>query len=382
MSRLVLVLALLVCPAMAFASSVTLTGGGGETQNAPGDPNTNSATASAAASIDVIEPLSIDFSLAYMHDFGTPPAPGTDFGDTGENTYVLDLGTTWTPNDHWTLDEAFSWSPKSPSAADTTLTFDREVGRSEKTTNLQGFLRSTAATIGGNIGVDYDTAGDSNFESDVTLELADSELTVNQNLEEIYEDGVKVNADDLKTYCDNAGRGTLRCKQLQPALEDSTVMLNTFSIKAGFTETLFDNTDLSVGVTYYIYSQDPTTLGYFSLAERGRATAPVSGDRSTASTDRAAGSVAFGGGVPLEPLLVQGNLGVAQTFGGFKIALSGAFGEYYDFSGYQVTGGLKLSYKFNKSWKLTGTFGISDDVELGSAPLLSPLGSLAVRFSW
>jgi hypothetical protein len=154
-------------------------------------------------------------------------------------------------------------------------------------------------------------------------------------------------------------------------------MLNTLTLTAGFTETFLQNTDVSVGASYFIYDQDPTMLGYYSLAVRGR----TAGGTSRTS-DRAQGAIDFGGGVPLEPFLYQFDLGVAQTFGGFRLALSGAYGEYYDDTGLQITGGLRASYKFNKHWKLTASFVLSDDVESGSDAVLSPMGTLAVKFSW
>ena len=363
-------------PSPAFASSVTLQGGGGETESAPTDPPTPEATAGVAGSISVADTASIELRAGYTHDFRTPRAMGAQFGTSADDVWLFGIGATWFPDDHWLLTGGFNGSPPNTSRTDTDVSLDTTASGKTSTVTDDALLQTVGSEAGFSFSASYDTAGESNYESTFLLNVAGTELWSSQKLLDLVQDGAVDTTAGLKTYCAGSGKATTECKRIGPALKQQPADLDSLALNLGFSEQLFQDTDVSVGGTYYLYNEDPTQVGYFNVAARGRLQSGVS------DATRATAATSFGEGVPVEPFLWTVNVGLAHSFGSFRLAASCTYGQYYDDTGNEIAFGLRASYKFTKHWKVTATAGLSDDTETGSPSLLSPNGTLAVKYTF
>ena len=118
---------------------------------------------------------------------------------------------------------------------------------------------------------------------------------------------------------------------------------------AAATATLSVDTDLTLGADYYAYLDDPTQVGIWSVG--------------------AAGLMTIGGGVPVAPVRYLVRPEVAHRFGDFSARLWVQGGHYVESAG-GVTGGagLKLQYKFGKTFRMWLTFsGQTDTADDGTS---------------
>jgi hypothetical protein len=99
--------------------------------------------------------------------------------------------------------------------------------------------------------------------------------------------------------------------------------------------TLFEDTDLGLTAYLYEYSSDPASLGFFSASSVGR------------------GSVAFGAGLPIEPMLWAVKPELSHTFfDRVTPTLSYEYGQYVDNLGSSQAVSLKVKVKLTHHWKV------------------------------
>jgi hypothetical protein len=118
------------------------------------------------------------------------------------------------------------------------------------------------------------------------------------------------------------GKGTARV--LGPA---QTSSLLQWRATASFTETLFEDSDLGMSASYYLYSRDPTQSGVYGPAVLGR--------------------FAVDDGIPIEPLQYSLRPDIVHRFGPLRASAYGQLGHYLGGEGWSWIGGLKLRYRFS-----------------------------------
>jgi hypothetical protein len=361
-------LCLLSGPALAWASSVTVKAGGGTGGSTAAAPVGKYENAALSTNLDLSKVLSLDLSLTGTHDNRVPAAPGKRFGNSGENVLSLGAGLSWSPDDHLSLDVGGTYSPRTSSTFNTPITgtvSDRQ----------DGLLSSTVRSWGADIDVQYDTAGESAFESSFSAEASFTHLSSLQGLQEIVTGTGTTNLMRLRAEC--ADKATDVCRRLRPLFRNRPVDLRQVAVGASYTATIESHTGLTLGGTYYNYlGDDPTQIGFFSVALVGRG----AGRRPHGHTSRGSNFLSFGEGVPLAPLSYSVSGGVAHELGALSLALTAGYGNYYGGAGNNKNLVLRASLGLSSAWKLILTVSGNRDGDQDGSRTDSGAASLGLRY--
>jgi hypothetical protein len=346
-------------PYIALGHSLSDEVGVGSSQPNPRNPRTGFIYDRVSGVADTSEVFSFRFDLTLTHDAATKPTQGAQFGDTGGNIFAGSLGVDWLPSEHFPLTLEVDASPKSAAASDATVTFDSGTGSA----NADALLKATGKSYGFMAGAGYETAGDSDFESAVNSTFSLTHMSTTQVVADIATGNGPVDRQQVISYCIRTAGLGLGCRQILPALRRQSADLNQFRLAGYFTETLFANTDLTLGGAYYFYDQDPSQVGYFTIASVGR-------------------SVSLGNGVPAAPLRYTLRPDVSQRFGSFSVGLWYQFGQYVPGDGYGHSVGLKLQYKISKAVKIWGSWTWQKDFDDQNNAQVSSTVALGARYSF
>ena len=324
----------------------------------PDNPRAGSGSNHLAASFNLGEQWALDFSF----DFTATQAPdpsGQKFPDQGGKATSFGLGTDWDPNDHISLGAVFNFSPKSTNLSGTTLDYQSGPG---KTTTLDAQLRADSSSANAGLSFNYDTAGDGDLEWTFSLGVTGSQLDTTQQVTQVQlRNGDKLNKGDLNTYCTSNPKACP--KTLRSALKERAYTLDSAQLSAGAMATIFEDTDLGVTFDRWLYDQDPTDVGYFSLT----------GQKGFSG----------GGGVPIAPMKSDVRVDLTHRFGALSVRVNGSLGGYVDGTGGGTySGGVRVQYKFTKEFRLWLTLGARHDVDDAGADSVSRSGSLgaSLRF--
>ncbi|HEX4620194.1 MAG TPA: hypothetical protein VH208_01390, partial [Myxococcaceae bacterium] len=217
-------------------------------------------------------------------------------------------------------------------------------------------LRTATSSLGFTLNVGFDTAGDSNWESAGNASLAVTHFSTDQSIAAVANRRQNFALPALKAYCAQLP-ATTRAPPICPALLGEPGDVTQSRIAVNVTETIYENNDVGVTGAYYIYDKDPTTVGYFTLATRGRL------------------STGLGQGLAIAPFQFTLRPDVAHRFGPLRLDLSYQYGQYVPGQGHSNSVGLKVEFKFNRMWKVWLTGLLEKDVD-GSGNQTSS-GSLA-----
>ena len=355
-------------PPTAGAASLSVSGGSGSTQSSPNSPVGNYEDAALSGLFDISPTIDLSFSLTDTHDNRVPPTPGTKFGTSASNIWNLSAGLGWSSGDHASFGVAASLSPKSNSSFDTPVV----VG----SLSNDGRIGARSGTYGFSVAADYDTSGDSDFESAPSLNIAYTHISSDQALEDLISGKRDENLAKIRAACQ--GSRSPSCTHLRPLLAARNADLDQLGVTASYAATLFRNSTVLLSGTYYNYfGEDPNTLGLFSVALLGRTTPKV---KAPSAKAHKGGSVAetfdFGGGIPVAALTWDSRIGLSQKLGGFTVGVVLEYGSYFNDSGHTESIAGKLSYAFSEHWKASATLGSSRDVD--SAGVVTPGNSFTL----
>ncbi|HWW95840.1 MAG TPA: hypothetical protein VN375_20895 [Vicinamibacteria bacterium] len=359
-------------PLAVGAGSLTVSGGGGSTQSSPNSPVGKYEDATLSGLLDLSTTIDLNFSITDTHDNRVPPTQGTKFGTSASNIWNLSAGLGWSSGDHASFGIAANLSPKSSSSFDTPIM----VG----SLSDDGRLGARSGTYGFSIAADYDTAGESDFESAPSLNVAYTHISTDQALEDLISGKRVENLAKIRVACQ--GSRSLSCTHLRPLLAAQNADLDQLAVSASYTATLYHNSTVLLSGTYYNYfGEDPNTIGLFSVALLGRTTPKV---KTPSAKARKGGSVAetfdFGGGIPLAPLTWDSRIGLSQKLGDFSIGVVLEYGNYVNDTGHTESIAGKLSYAFGERWKASATLGSSRDVD--SAGVVTPGSSFSMSLRY
>jgi len=309
----------LLAAAPARASSMAVELGGTFGQATEISSGAGSFLVRGLGDVDLAEQLSLHLDLAYTRALAQGPPPGLTVGSSGGNVFSLAAGVDLAVLETGLLTFELNFSPAS--------TVEQQVNVTVASTTLHPLVSSHSQAVGGTMAFGYATG----FERDVELGL-DGAITVTRfdsSQQIVNRSGAPV----PPSACDNV-RASLRALCLLLYAQHGTAFTQS-RLAAGATLTLFHDTDVALSGDYYVYSDDPTQVGFFALATGGRLPASL------------------GDPVPLVPLLWSLRPQLTHRFGE-TVAVS-VYYEYAD--GYSDEGtsnlvGLRLSVRVSRQVRL------------------------------
>ena len=348
---LVLISLALLLALPARASDVTNELGVNTTQATESNPRAGNVSDSLQASFDLGDQWSIEGGAVLTREGQTGASEAGGFGTSGNLVTMFSLGTEFEPNDRWTLALHGDFSPQSTQQVGTSLTL--------ATGPAFLLLRAQSAQVEGGLDVSFDTSGDSDLEWSLSAGLTGSHLSMDQAIDSVRFHRtlsgplVGGTADDIRASC-----ATKRCpprlvQALQPAGQNgSTLDWEKFTFSA--TATVLRDTDLGLTADAFHYEDDPSKVGYLSVA-----------------------LAHLGTGIPIAPVQYLIRPEVVQRIGGFSARLWVQTGRYVSGLGDSTAElGIKLQYKFSKAYRMwVMASGQRDTDEFGGA---TKSGSLAL----
>jgi hypothetical protein len=356
--RLVALFVLASLPALA-SSSISDELSMGTTQSTPENPRAGNVADSLNGTFELNERWSLTAGATVTLEGQTPAAGKGAFGTSGQAISLFSVGADWDPNDHVTFGATLDFSPESTQRSGTQLAFQDPNGVSRPANALLN-VNSSQAAVGLDFG--YDTAGESALELSFSGGVTLSKYSTTQTVSEIRFADTNKPADraQIIAYCNSVAGTKKACSQaLRKALQTHSAELDSARFSLGAIATLATDTDVGLTGEYYVYQQDPTAVGYFSVGAAGRQT--ISG----------------GTGVPLAPLQYLVRPEVAHRFGDFSAKVWVQAGAYVAGAGQGTAGvGTRLQYKVTRKVKLWVTASGQRDVDLTGAS--SNSGSFAL----
>jgi len=253
--------------------------------------------------------------------------------DYGAKAAFFAVGADWDIDDHFTVDAHVEASPEWQQFSAVQVPYPPTPSRTAEL-----LLRSHSSSLGGGGSITYDTAGSSDLESAFQLGASVTRLAVDDRVTRAQtEEGAALTLQEVRTNCGCTAT-------LKAVLGEHQASVLQTRLSGLLIETVAMDTDLSLGADYYLYSDDPTQVG------------PP--PRVLTST------ISGGGGAPIAPLHWTIRPEVAHRFGQVTARAWAQIGRYVENAG-QGTGalGLKLQYKFSKSFRMWARLLGSRDVD-------------------
>lgn len=276
--------------------------------------------------------------------FGVTRDLATQSGEVkspGSNIYLLTVGTMWLPTESWSFIATGNWSPTIEQRS------ALSVAAVDRTTDT--ILVNTIGSLGAGLSAGYSTAGESNWEHAIDLGVALTRFGTSQKAEL----PTTVRGNLFRSFCaNNPMQGNC------PLVNGVTDALLQVRLGATYTAFLFEHFTAGLDSGLYLYDQDPTQAGFYSVVVAGRNV----GD--------------LGNGVPILPLLFTAKPFVSWRPGAFSLKLSYQAGVYVNGLGLNHVAGLRLAYRFTPWFKLTAA--LSAQVDSTPTGLANPGGTLVV----
>jgi hypothetical protein len=331
-------------------------------ETTPANPRAGALTNTIRGSINLGESWTIDAGFAYTVNRGTPAPAGSKFADSGGTAAMVSLGAELGPDDHWTFALSAELSPSSTTNSGTQLSFaSSSIAGLPIDTVADARLRSQSWSAGAGLSIDYDTAGDSDLEWAFHAGLELQHLGTTQAVTAIQgRSGVVLTNAAIASFC--AAHKNACPKALRAALQEQGYRLDSGQLTLGATATLWGSTDVGLTVDAWVYSEDPTQVGYFSIAA-GHA------------------SVSGGLGLPIAPMRSDVGLDLAHRIDNLSARLTLRAGRYVEGDGGSTySASLKLSARLGHAWRLWLSLGARRDVDEGGDASVSK--SAALGLAW
>ena len=316
----------------------------GSTQSTQENPRAGSVSDSLNGTLELNDQFSIGAGAVLTLEGQTPAAARGQFSTSGSAITLFSLGLDYDPNDHVNTGVIFDFSPTSNQQVGTQLTI-LDANNSAQSLNARLLAQSANAALAFDVG--YDTAGDSNLEWSFNAGVTGSHYTTTQNIDLIRLRGANYDPAQLIAYCGAHKNKNGACSAaLLQVLKDQPATLDSLRTSLEVTSTIYTDTDVSLGGDLYLYGQDPSTVGIFSVGAVGKQ------------------NISGGNGVPIAPLRYTIRPEVAHRFGDLSIKLWVRAGEYASGTAQTTSGiGAKVQYKFTRSFRMWVTAGGQKDVD-------------------
>jgi hypothetical protein len=333
----------------------------------PSSRRTGQVGNALGAAFGVARGLTLDLELGatWLRDANTPLR--SQAGQRSDT--ILDLGAalTWEGSEHLALIAVGGWSPRARVIADSAIAYTSTSGAP---TTAEALVAADSSSSSAEVGVSWDTAGDSDFETGVDLGLAGRRYDTRQAVVLLQGPGGQAVTpqqleQDLGRRCQAPGRAASCPRQLLALLrQQPATALNQLALRAAVAETLWLDTDVGLAGRWYLYDRDPTAVGFFRLAAAG------------------GGGAEFGAGIPLAPLAWSVRPWMARRLGRLLVRAWWEHGTYVQDQGSLDTFALRVQYRFGSAFRawIGGSVQRERDPEGGAATLRS--GALGAMFRW
>lgn len=270
-------------------------------------------------------------------------------GTEGAWVSAFSLGADWLAGERWFVGgEAFFSPPTAQSFATDVLYTGPRGGELV----AEGSLEDRTATLGAALYGAWFRGGDGWLEPSLDVALSTTRFTSRQRLTSVIgREGQSIEPEEVRRFCE---RAPLRCPTgLLAATEGQEAALQQTAIHLGATATILEDTDVGVGGSYYLYSDDPGEVGFFTVGAQARG-----------------GEASFGGGIPIAALAWTAKLSVAQRLGEGRLALGVNAGPLQGSDGRIVEARISGSYRLTRALRLSSSLRASrltvvDDVSVG-----------------
>lgn len=302
----------------------------------------------------------VDPRLQLRLDVGvtrTYPAAGTDDPTTASTS---SLSASYDVDDYWSLSLVAGWSPATTTSSVTTLLIE-ELEDDFIEADAQLTATSTMASLA--ISVGYATAGDSESETSVSLSLGVNHFQSQQAFSSIVDDtGEMLTTELVRDYC-----ATTMCSpEIEAALFPLWTQISQLAIDASVVRTEYDDVDLALDASYFLYDKDPTLVGF--------------------RTHDGLRLSHLGNGAAVSPLRYSVSPSIANRWGKLMGTMGLAYGSYVKDLGSDLTASLKVQYTLAISdatrvrlhSRLASSWGIDASNELTTSLSMS----LGGNYSW
>ncbi|MBM4344709.1 MAG: hypothetical protein FJ100_15190 [Deltaproteobacteria bacterium] len=374
------VVASLAVAAPAQADYVGLTTGLSRTPPSDGYPGSGSNSFGVNGSYDLNARWNFGLSLGLFRPKPAPDTSDTFAGKTKDgSTWSAGLGATWIPSfgwnasEHWSVDLGLGYSPKSTDLSSTTVSMEIATLKGTTTEDFGALLKSSSTSADATLGINYDTAGDSNLEWSFSLGLWPNRMTSTQTIEELVSPkGTVQSKDQLLAMCQKPNLPKIQaqaCKRILPLLKAQSASIVTLPVVLGATANIAGKSSVTLGGTYYLYSDDPNSVGYFTLAAQGKQSKPG----PTAS---------FGSGIAVAPYLFSASLSAGHKLGPVRLSAGGGYSKYMNDAGHNTSASFKAVWKITDNWRVNLGYGRQWDTDSASEVTASWSLSGGLRYTF
>ena len=288
----------------------------GTSETTPGNPRSAYVSDRLWLSADVKDVVTIRAEGSVTRDAAAAPDGSWSFPDQGGLIFRLGTSVDYYPSAHVAIGVEADMSPETETSTATPVVLQDPRGR------IPGYAEVLSATSTWGVGADveYDSAGDSAFEWVAGVGAGVQTFASYQRVLSVRDaDGMPVPRDALD--CD---RADAECSdELAAALRGMAESVRQIRLSANALGTIHERTDVGVGASYYLYTSDPTEVGYFSLASLGR-------DQS------------LGEGLALAPLRFSARPSVVHRVGRLQLGTWFQYGRYVADEGQLAALGLRV----------------------------------------
>lgn len=317
---------------------------GASSRQTADNPRSGALGVNVSGVATITDAVDLSAQLSYTRDLATSSATTHS---PGSNAFSGKAGVDVSVGTHFTVSFAVEGGPAATSQSATTVTITAP--RTGRTTSSDVVLEATNTFYGASLLGSYDTAGDSSLEWSFVLGGQVDRFVTEQQL--------KGNANLLATCA--ATPNARRCSLLTP--QDSELVQGVLT--AGALATLFEDTDLSLDLNWYLYDRDPNDVGYYTVAVASR-------------------SFSTGSGMPVAPLMYRLKPQVTHRFGHLTGKLWYSFGDYQGQTGVVHSVGTRWQYRFSSGVSVFLTASWQRDVASDGTPSDSGSVMLGVKYSW
>lgn len=287
---------------------------------------------------------------------------GTRYLHTSASDMLLaSLSVEYDPSAHWILRLAAGGSPPSTAASTTSLQAQDLLGAS---ITADAKLETSSSSVSGSAWLGYETASDSALETSAIISVSATQFDSRQDIMSVQgRNGQMVTLAQLRTFC-----ASHPCMNgIGSALDGQSSNVVQLVLGAGISEQLFQDTDVGLDGSYYLYDKDPTQVG-------------------TLSVTRAAQTAGAGGGIGIVPVLYSVLPSLAHRFGPLMAMAGVSYSKYVDALGYDATAILRIQYKLafggDRRLKLWTKFTGSRDVDQRNATSKAGSATLGLQYAW
>jgi hypothetical protein len=304
---------------------------------------------------ELSENVGITYDATVTHDSGAP-AVGSGFPDRGGTVFRFGLGTDWQFSSHWALLARAVGSLPSVSLTAATVPFDTAAGIA---TTVDAEVRVHSWSAGGEVGVEYDSLELLKTQLIATLTVGATDYDSTQRLRRLRQvNGTVVTLAQLQQRCRQKGCSA----QIRSLLRrDQFAVVQSY----GAADLTAAGHWLEGGLagTVYLYSQDPSDLGFFGVAAFGRGA--VMGDATT-----------------FAPLRWSARAHTLLRAGRWRVGLTGELDGYVAGLGTSVVETLKPSFDLTRSLRLWLVAALQHDWDEQGYAGTTAWGAIGLRWSY